>query len=776
MAALFVFLTACPAPEILQIPPENVTATALDSGAIRVDWRYTGDEAVQFVIYRQDLLSAQTEIARVAADLRSYIDDDVEVGKVYTYAVSADYTNGESSTVQQTGTGISPKGSNNGDAEAPSVTLSSSASSVTEAGQITLTATATDNVGIVRVDLYKNGTKVAEDSTDPYRFRPSLSAADNGTVTFEVRAYDAAGNVGTAAQSIEVDIEGSDAEAPSVSLESSETSVTEASIVTLTAAATDNVGVSKVEFYRDGVKIAGADDTAAPYLHDLTLTADDNGTISFTAKAYDAAGNVATSDPVVVSVNISSGGALNAQDDSYTAVVNTLLEVGISPPSGNAALTVAGNVLLNDGGTNTSITGSPSNVTGGAVDLNFDGSFTFTPTFDSTAAASFDYQVTDGTDTQSATVTITILDAKGVAAGSSMLYYVDNSKNSSFTGTGFATEPFGSITRAEAETGVGDTIFIFKGNATYTGTINPKKDQSFIGEGYTLEIGGQTIVSGSETQSPLVTTTDHGIVMHTPTYTDIGTVTIKGITLKDIGDPNWQSSSNINAAFRNGVFVDNIDGTLIMEDLTIDNPYGSGMYLDHNLTDEARMNLEIYGVKIVNPKQFGMWIDDALSLVIDESSTRRSSVTGVIKPVPFSGVALDPQDEFSGSMDIRNIDISSSANSVIGIRIIKNNSTTTGQTNPGVEHTNVLIEGTTVNLTGTETKGIYFQVLTGTEVAKNKTYDDEDFIVLSSGANNTVTATQTVFTEKFSLTDNTSTVPDTSRITGAIRVNNSPSP
>lgn len=89
---------------------------------------------------------------------------------------------------------------------------------------------------------------------------------------------------------------------PDVSLASSSTNVTTASTITLTATATDAVGVTQVEFYRNGALIGT--DNASPFTQTQALAFTDNGTITYTAKAYDAAGNVGTSADLVVTVNI----------------------------------------------------------------------------------------------------------------------------------------------------------------------------------------------------------------------------------------------------------------------------------------------------------------------------------------------------------------------------------------------------------------------------------------------------------------------------------------
>jgi Bacterial Ig domain len=81
------------------------------------------------------------------------------------------------------------------DTTAPVVTITSVANG-------SLSAQVTDDVGVGRVELWANGVLVGVDYTAPYVF--SLAKAPKGRVTLEVRAYDAAGNVGQAAISARV--------------------------------------------------------------------------------------------------------------------------------------------------------------------------------------------------------------------------------------------------------------------------------------------------------------------------------------------------------------------------------------------------------------------------------------------------------------------------------------------------------------------------------------------------------------------------------------------
>ena len=90
---------------------------------------------------------------------------------------------------------------------------------------------------------------------------------------------------------------GPDTTPPVVSASASGTSGT----ITLAATATDDVGVTNVEFYIDNV-LRGSDSTA-PYSIAYNSNSLVNGTHSLTAKAFDATGNTATSAAVAFTVN-----------------------------------------------------------------------------------------------------------------------------------------------------------------------------------------------------------------------------------------------------------------------------------------------------------------------------------------------------------------------------------------------------------------------------------------------------------------------------------------
>ncbi len=190
------------------------------------------------------------------------------------------------------------EGTGTGDTTPPTVSTSESGTS----GTITLAATASDNVGVTQVAFYVDGVLEASDTSSPYSATLDSTTLANGSHALLAKAYDAAGNVGTSSTvsfSVNNGTTG-DTTPPTVSASESGSSGT----ISLAATASDNVGVSKVEFYVDAA--LKTTDTTSPYSATLDSTTLANGSHSLVAKAYDAAGNVGTSSTVTFSVSNST--------------------------------------------------------------------------------------------------------------------------------------------------------------------------------------------------------------------------------------------------------------------------------------------------------------------------------------------------------------------------------------------------------------------------------------------------------------------------------------
>jgi beta-lactamase superfamily II metal-dependent hydrolase len=101
---------------------------------------------------------------------------------------------------------------------------------------------------------------------------------------------------------------------------------------TVTASASDNIGVTKVEFYLDGA--LKWTDTTSSYSWSWNTTTAVNGSHSLTSKAYDAALNVGTS--TTVNVTVSNGVPVNIGAWTLTqanATLNYTIPTGTTIPS-----------------------------------------------------------------------------------------------------------------------------------------------------------------------------------------------------------------------------------------------------------------------------------------------------------------------------------------------------------------------------------------------------------------------------------------------------------
>jgi glucose/arabinose dehydrogenase/PKD repeat protein len=92
-----------------------------------------------------------------------------------------------------------------------------------------------------------------------------------------------------------------DLRAPRVSITSPASAAQVGGILTMTADASDNVGVVSVQFYADGIAV-GLQDFAAPYAVAWDTRGVPNGAHTLTARARDAASNSALSAPIAVDV------------------------------------------------------------------------------------------------------------------------------------------------------------------------------------------------------------------------------------------------------------------------------------------------------------------------------------------------------------------------------------------------------------------------------------------------------------------------------------------
>ena len=211
-----------------------------------------------------------------------------------------------------------------------------------------------------------------------------------------------------------------------------------------------------------------------------TLTAVQTSTLTTDA---DGDGGISPGDTVKVSVVITNTSATDATGVSFSETLSGLTATGtvtVTPIAANDSYSVTGNIPITINAANGVLAndivfnGAPPTatnliqsdaVTHGNVALNSDGSFTYTPDTGFSGTASFQYTAHDaaGNSDQTATVTLNV---------ASPIWFVNNANVGTQDGT--SAHPFTSIAAAisaaaaDTDHGVGDTIIVTGGGATYT--------------------------------------------------------------------------------------------------------------------------------------------------------------------------------------------------------------------------------------------------------------------------------------------------------------------
>lgn len=203
---------------------------------------------------------------------------------------------------------INPLGTSSSDTQAPTTPAGLTAVAVSSS-QINLTWSAsTDNVGVAGYRVYRNGSLITTTSSTSYS---NTGLSPSTTYSYTVAAYDAAGNASAQSAPASATTQpAADAVPPTVSITSPASGAVVSGTITVTAAASDNVGVVGVQFKVDGENLGG-EDLSAPYSVSLDTTTLTNATHSLTAVARDAAGNSTTSAVVTIVVSGGAPGALS---------------------------------------------------------------------------------------------------------------------------------------------------------------------------------------------------------------------------------------------------------------------------------------------------------------------------------------------------------------------------------------------------------------------------------------------------------------------------------
>ena len=262
-------------------------------------------------VWKESWTTAAGDVHKIAVD-GGVVKYSQNAAVKYTSLVAPTYPLIVDATLETVGSAVqnavlAGAGGGGTDTTDPTVTLTAPASGTTVSGTVTVSATASDNVGVTGVQFKLDGANLgAVDTTAPYSVAWNTATATAGTHTLTAVATDAAGNTTTSAPVTVTVGSDDDTTAPAVTLTAPASGATVSGTVTVSATASDNVGLTGVQFKLDGANL-GAVDTTAPYSVAWNTTTAAAGTHTLTAVATDAAGNTTTSAPVTVTVGSGGG-------------------------------------------------------------------------------------------------------------------------------------------------------------------------------------------------------------------------------------------------------------------------------------------------------------------------------------------------------------------------------------------------------------------------------------------------------------------------------------
>lgn len=186
------------------------------------------------------------------------------------------------------------------DGVSPTVTITAPANNAQISGSVPFSATATDNTSVSKVEFSVDGALKSTDTTSPYSTTVDATGLSVGSHSMSVTAYDVVGRTSTKTVTVTV----ADAVKPTLTITSPAMNATVAGTLNVTATATDNISVSKVEFSVDGA--LKSTDTTSPYAAAIPTASLAAGQHNITVTAYDSAGNT-TEKSVTVTINNISG-------------------------------------------------------------------------------------------------------------------------------------------------------------------------------------------------------------------------------------------------------------------------------------------------------------------------------------------------------------------------------------------------------------------------------------------------------------------------------------
>jgi chitodextrinase len=266
--------------------PTDVIATANGMDSASITWSASSDASGidRYIVSRDG-----TDIASPADT--SYVDTGLQRGTTYSYAVRAVDVRGNVSEPSATVTVTTEN-----DTAAPAVSIETPSDGAMLTGTAVIEVDATDNTSVTSVELFVDGSRVAQLEQAPYRFDWDTTTVDNGDHAIHAVAHDAFGN-GASTTPMNVTVQNQPVVLLGVPRNLSSPAQTTTSIDLRWEAPIDFFGVIGYSVYRDGALVGTTTDML---FTDTGL--DPSRDYTYTVKSLDLLGLVSlSSEPLTVS-------------------------------------------------------------------------------------------------------------------------------------------------------------------------------------------------------------------------------------------------------------------------------------------------------------------------------------------------------------------------------------------------------------------------------------------------------------------------------------------
>ncbi len=176
----------------------SLSAQAVSQSSISLNWSGTTPPSTYSVERSLSSSSGFAVILTTGKGVVNFTDTALSPSTTYYYRVRSITEKGKNVSYSEysnvvSATTLAP------DAIAPTATITSPQNGQTYTDTVTVNVDATDNIGIARVELWKNGALAATDTSAPYSFNQNIAVQAATTISYIAKAFDAANNSGSSA-------------------------------------------------------------------------------------------------------------------------------------------------------------------------------------------------------------------------------------------------------------------------------------------------------------------------------------------------------------------------------------------------------------------------------------------------------------------------------------------------------------------------------------------------------------------------------------------------